>query len=118
LEFRADEGRRWWCNGNELAEMKGMYDIDLAISPCTNTLPIRRLSMNVGESIALNAVWVRFPDFSVLPLSQQYTRLGDRRYAYESRGGQFRAELEVDDLGLVITYGAFWHRVAELAEGS
>lgn len=59
----------------------------------------------------MNAVWIRFPDMSVLVLSQRYTRLAERMYRYESRGGEFTADLEVDDLGLVMRYGTFWERI-------
>ena len=66
----------------------------------------------VGEAADLSAVWVRFPELSVQRLPQRYTRLAERRYRYESNGGAFMAELEVDDLGLVIAYEGIWQRIA------
>jgi hypothetical protein len=78
----------------------------------TNTLPIRRLAPAIGESIDVTAAWVRFPELTLEPLPQRYTRLSERRYRYESNGGAFVAELEVDDAGLVITYEGGWERVA------
>jgi len=96
----------------EIASIAGCLDLDLAFSPSTNILPLRRLGLGAGESGEATAAWVRFPDLSVEPLPQRYTRLDERRVRYESRGGAFTAELEVDDLGLVVRYPPFWERVA------
>ena len=43
------------------------------------------------------AAWLRFPSFRLEVLEQTYRRLADRRYRYESAGGSFAAELDVDD---------------------
>lgn len=86
-------------------------DVDLAFSPITNTIPIRRLAPRVGASVAVTALWVRFPALSVEPLRQSYTRLAQRHYRYESVTG-YTATVEVDDLGLVVAYGDVWERVA------
>jgi len=54
---------------------------------------------------------VKFPEFTVEPLSQRYTRLTTTTYRYESNTG-FSADIVVDDLGLVITYPGGWDRIA------
>jgi uncharacterized protein len=96
----------------EIPAVAGCLDVDLAFTPATNILPLRRLGLAVGESRELTAAWVRFPDLSVEPLAQRYTRLDERRMRYESRGGSFTADLEVDELGLVVSYPPLWERVA------
>jgi uncharacterized protein len=90
--------------------LDGCMDVDIGVTPATNTLPIRRLNLQVGESAEVTAAWVRFPELTVEPLAQRYTRLDERRYRYESASG-FSAELEVDELGLVVRYGDIWERV-------
>jgi len=97
---------------DDVAALHGLVDVDLGFSPVTNTLPIRRLDPAIGEAIAVTAAWVRFPELTVEPLSQRYIRLAERRYLYESAGGAFVAEIEVDDLGLVTTYEGGWRRIA------
>ena len=92
---------------------RGLFDIDLSLSPATNTLPLRRLAPAIGEAIAPTAVWVIFPELTIERLPQRYTRLDDRRYRYESHGGAFQANIEVDDLGLVVSYEGLWQRIAE-----
>jgi uncharacterized protein len=106
----AVRGGSWTCNGAVLAEFQGLIDIDLGFSPCTNTLPIRRLHLQKGEQSSFTAVWLRFPELRFERLDQKYTRLAGQRYRYESGGGTFTAELAVDELGLVTTYGDYWKR--------
>jgi uncharacterized protein len=92
--------------------LHGLTDVDLGITPATNTLPIRRLDPAIGEAVAVTAAWVRFPELTIEPLPQRYIRLADRRYRYESAGGAFVTEIEVDDLGLVTKYERGWKRIA------
>lgn len=111
LELAVESGR-WYAQGREIRKVRGSIDVDLGWSPSTNTLPIQRLGLRVGESSGpLTMAWVRFPELTVEPLAQEYLRLSRRRYRYVSRKGSFRAELEVDRDGLVVTYGDFWRRI-------
>jgi hypothetical protein len=100
----------WRTSGRQLHELVGCDDIDLSITPATNTLPIRRLNLAVGSSQVVVAAWMRFPDLTLQPLSQRYTRLATDIYRYESDTG-FSAELTVDDLGLVSHYSGAWERI-------
>jgi hypothetical protein len=103
----------WRSSGQELPALHGCDDVDLAVTPATNTLPIRRLSLQVGASESVIAAWVKFPELTVQPLSQRYTRLGKDTYRYQSNTG-FSAEVVVDDLGLVTTYPGGWERIGSL----
>jgi hypothetical protein len=115
LQLTVDDQQRWWQAGSELAECAGLIDIDLAVTPSTNTLPIRRLQLAVGENSSVTAAWVRFPELTIQPLAQRYTRLAEYRYQYLSIDHHYQAELEVDELGLVIQYGDWFERVATQA---
>ena len=56
--------------------------------------------------------WISAPELTVRPMRQGYTRLAERRYLYESlEGSGFKAELEVDEDGLVIDYEGVFRRV-------
>jgi hypothetical protein len=110
LKIDAQDGH-WLENGRENQTVKGAVDIDLGWSPSTNTLPIRRLKLKVGEtSGGFSAAWVRFPELTLQSLPQEYVRLADRQYRYSSRGGSFVAKLLVDDNDLVLDYEGFWRR--------
>lgn len=112
IELRRDERGVWWKDGERVDGMDGLPDVDLGVTPATNTLPIRRLGLEIGASAEVDAVWVRFPELELERLPQQYTRLEERRYRYESAGGAFVADLEVDAEGLVVGYGELWERIA------
>ena len=111
LELTADGSGKWWQDDTELLHLRGLIDADISVSPATNTLPIRRCGLSIGESVEVTAAWVRLPALSIEPLSQEYTRAGQHDYRYASRGGAFTADLTVDDFGLVVRYGEYWERV-------
>jgi uncharacterized protein len=119
LTLSVDDQRRWWCDGREITAVTGCFDFDINLSPSTNTLPIRRLALARGGESDVTAAWIRFPELTVEPLPQRYVRSGDRLYRYSSNGGEFTADIEVDELGLVVSYPPLWERVGSAAtEGS
>lgn len=108
----ATESGQWYENGRENKTVAGALDIDLGWSPSTNTLPVKRLNLQIGQTSGeFMAAWVRFPDLTLQPLPQEYVRLADRQYRYSSRSGAFVANLLVDNDDLVLDYEGFWQRV-------
>ncbi|GAA1972113.1 putative glycolipid-binding domain-containing protein [Isoptericola halotolerans] len=109
LELAHDDGQ-WRADGSARPDLAGAVDIDLAFSPFTNTLPIRRLDLAVGESAAIVTAYVDPESFTVTIDPQRYTRLAAERYLYESRDSDFRREIAVDDDGLVVDYPGLFTR--------
>ena len=112
VSIRADSSRSWEINGVSCPELRGCTDVDLNFSPSTNLLPIRRLSLAVGQRSEVHAAWLRFPDFTLQRLEQIYTRLAKQTYRYESAGATFVAEIQVNDAGLPVSYGNIWRSEA------
>jgi hypothetical protein len=56
--------------------------VDLSITPLTNTLPIRRLKLGVGESAEIATAYVAIPDMEASLDRQRYTRVAFDRYRY------------------------------------
>lgn len=110
MVITADQRRQWFLNGEPLDHLAGCSDIDLGFSPVTNTLPIRRLKLEIGAAAEVVAAWVKFPELVMEPLAQWYSRLGEWTYRYESASG-FSAMLEVDAFGLVTPYERLWERL-------
>jgi hypothetical protein len=106
--WRSGEG-----DGAHAPEFDGTFDVDLGFTPATNLLPIRRLSLDVGQSAPVRAVWLQFPEFQLQPFQQTYTRLTKDTYRYQSEGG-FESEITVDERGLPVTYRDGWERIAQL----
>ncbi len=121
LHLIIDERQRWWLQNKgeqqELTRLRGCIDIDLGITPATNTLPIRRKPLPLGHTVESKAAWVRFPNLDIEVLLQRYTRLTESHYQYESGNGDFTTEIEVDEMGMVIHYPDSWQRLAVQAVG-
>jgi hypothetical protein len=97
----------------EVLHLEGCEDVDLMVSPYTNTPALAAHPLGSGESRKLRVAWVRFPELVVHPVEQEYTRLdavaGTARYRYRNLESGFVAELSVDAAGLVLDYGP-WKR--------
>jgi len=102
----------WSIGATEATALEGCDDIDLGFSPSTNLLPIRRLALPVGAHSVVRAAWIRFPELTAEVLVQTYTHVSADRYVYESAGGTFRRELQVDAFGCVIDYPGIWRAEA------
>jgi hypothetical protein len=107
------DGSGSWTNGAGLAQqhLEGAIDIDISVTPFTNTLPIRRLGLKVGQAAEIVVAYIQLPSLEIIVDRQRYTRLEDSRYRYESVDSDFRRDIEVDDDGLVITYPGLFRRV-------
>jgi len=81
---RARDG--WRVGGRPRADLAGCVDVDLAFTPATNLLPIRRLRLAEGAAADVPAAWLRFPELDVRRLDQRYTRRSEGTYTYRSPG--------------------------------
>ena len=94
-------------------DLDGAIDVDLPITPFTNTLPIRRLRLRAGESADLRMVYIVPAEGKAVIDPQRYTCLEPlRRYRYAALDIDFGREIEVDADGLVVTYPELFRRVA------
>ncbi len=116
LDLQAMDGKRWRLNGAPAPALDGCSDFDLEWSPVTNVFPIRRLNAVPGAQEQVSAIWLRMPALTVEVSNQRYTCLDATRYLYESLESGFSATLDIDDLGLPISYGRIWMRIADWAE--
>ncbi|MPZ89412.1 MAG: hypothetical protein GEU81_15355 [Nitriliruptorales bacterium] len=111
IAMSTDAAGHWLVNGQAATGLNGCTDVDLGWTPATNTLPMRRLNLQVGETASITAAWVRFPELVIEPSVQTYDRLDEWRWRYSS--GAFAADLKVDPECLVLRYGAkLWTAVA------
>lgn len=108
---RTPDGRWDHDLTHERTDLGDCVDIDIAVTPLTNTLPIRRLNLAVGESAEISVVYVTVPNLTLAPAPQRYTRLDDSTYRYESLDSDFVADITVDEHGLVTDYPGLFRRV-------
>jgi uncharacterized protein len=108
IELLVDSAQHWQINGVECPTVTGCIDVDLGFSPSTNLLAIRRLDLDIGEEAKAQAAWLSFPGFTLEVLEQLYRRNQEASYHYESAGGSFVAELEVNATGFITQYPGLW----------
>lgn len=114
IVLRSHRGDGWEVDGELMSYLDGCPDVDFGWTPATNTVPIRRLGLDVGETASITAAWVRFPELDVVASEQRYRRLAIDRWQYTS--GEYDYELVIDpDTGLVLSYGDDLWRAAVTA---
>lgn len=113
LSLQTDGKGKWQDGvGKALPELDGCTDIDIWPTPFTNSFPIRRCAMHIGQRREFRMAWVCAPEMTVQAQPQAYTRLSDRLYLFESLNGSgFKAELAVDEDGIVLDYPGLFQRV-------
>jgi len=111
VDVAADADSRWRVNGELHEAVSGCVDVDLAFTPATNLIPIRRLALPIGKEAKIDVAWLEFPSFSLKRLEQVYRRTDDKAYTFESGGGSFTARLRVNDVGFVTDYPGLWRAV-------
>lgn len=114
LELRSDGNGRWQdAQGVQLRQLDGCIDIDIWPTPLTNSFPLWRSPLQLRQRKEFLMAWVAAPDLTVQAKQQAYTRLADRLYLFESLDGSgFKAELSVDEDGLITDYPGIFKRVS------
>ena len=112
----ATDGWRWTVDGRHRPELDGVTDLDVAASPLTNAIPIRRLGhLAVGEEAVMDVAWIDVPSLAVHRVQQVYARLDAVdgldawRYADDEHGA---CALTVDDDGVVVDCEGFAERLS------
>jgi uncharacterized protein len=112
LWLGADGTGRWGeMNGAHRPDLAGCTDVDLAVTPFTNSIPIRRLALGVGEGADVIAAMVDVDTLGVVPVRQRYRRLALRRFEYTNLDSGYSTEFDVDEYGLVHDYPAEFRRL-------
>lgn len=114
LQLSSDGEGHWRDeDGRPRAEFDGCLDIDLAATPFTNTLPIRRSGLTVKNGRREFAMlFVPFDTLEPYAINQFYTCLtDDRLYRFETADGSFTADLPLDEDGLVTDYPDLFQRL-------
>jgi hypothetical protein len=103
-------------SGARVEALAGCMDIDIAVTPATNTLAILRLGLAPGESAQTLAAYLPAPKGAdaprpPAPARQLYTCLTRTQYRYKSLTTGFTAEIEIDSNALVLDYPETFRRL-------
>ncbi|MEL6893170.1 MAG: putative glycolipid-binding domain-containing protein, partial [Actinomycetota bacterium] len=107
------DGRGRWgeVNGVHRPDLDGCEDVDVNCTPFTNTLPIRRLDLEVGDYAEITAARIDVEILGVVPTTQRYERVAPQRWSYRNVDSGFETEFAVDEYGLVLDYPDTFRRV-------
>jgi hypothetical protein len=99
-----------------LPDLSEAIDIDIQNSPLTNTMPILRHGFQNGGSGDFLMAFVTTPSLRVEASPQRYEHVrgtdAGSVVRYISRDGDFTADLELDEQGLLVFYPRLARRVA------
>jgi hypothetical protein len=112
LTFESDGAGHWKSGDRDATQFQGCIDIDIPLTPFTNTLPINRLNMPIGSERQIQVFYIDLLEGRLSALDQKYIRREAHLYHYENIPNDFEADIEVDAEGLVIDYPALFKRTA------
>lgn len=116
FDIRCQEGHRffqlsghklneqWIIDEQEYPQFKDCLDIEIAVTPFTNTLPISRLKLEIGESISIPVLYINPLEEQFTLVQQAYTKLAENTYHYRNIWSDFEATITVDADGFVVEY--------------
>jgi hypothetical protein len=111
IEYTSDGRGNWFSNGEPDERFTGCNEIDISVTPFTNTLPVKRLGLQVGEQRKIKVLYIDILEQEIKPVEQLYTRLGDSTYKFENVADDFKAEILFDADALVVDYPGLFKRV-------
>jgi hypothetical protein len=103
LELERSEDR-WLVNEQYDERFGDCRDIDISLTPFTNTIPIRRLELQDGECREIEVIYIDVLEKKVKSMKQSYMRVSEGKYVYKNTDGSFRAELLTDGDGMIVSY--------------
>ena len=101
----------WVINGKIDPLYSGFEFIDISLTPFTNTLPIRKLRLSHRQEKEINVIYLNILEDYIKPVKQKYRKNSELKFRYENIPNDFEADIEVDELGLVILYPSLFEKV-------
>ncbi len=94
------------------SDFNGAEDVDVALSPMFNALPIRRLGLHKdATTVDVPVLYLYLPSGAVEPATLQYTSHGAGTDAIDVVSPVTTSTITADDLGFVIDYAGLAERV-------
>lgn len=98
------EGDGRWTDANEehIPELDGILDVAIPWTPLTNSLPINRLPMEVGEVHDIPVLQISLPDLVLQKATHRYTRVSGEEILFQDGTGK-DSQIQIDSEGIVVT---------------
>lgn len=104
----------WEINNVINLDFKGFNFIDISLTPFTNTLPINNLKLSENDAQEVKVIYIDVLNNIIKPVTQQYTRIATHTYHYDNLQTDFKADILVDESGLVVHYPKLFDKIAEI----
>ena len=114
LRLQSDGEGRWSdpLTGEHLPQLDGCIDVDIAATPFTNTLPIRRCPWARGQIRTFSMAYVSVPELVASKVQQRYVCIEEKKaFLFQTIPADFQAELSVDTDGIVVDYPGLFRRL-------
>ena len=108
------ENDSWLLNNAKANEFNNCFDIDISLSPLTNSLAVNRLKLSNNQEQKIKVIYINILEQELKPVEQIYKRLSKTKYLYQNVPNDFEAEIEVDESGFVVSYPSLFKRTALL----
>jgi len=106
LFLQSDGSGKWYSGDVELVDLDGAIDVDISITPFSNTLPINRFNWGEGEVRDFYMVYIDVPSLELKKIKQQYKFIGNsiegKKFQYKCR--DYETIITVDQSGIVEDY--------------
>lgn len=112
FSFESDGRGNWATHGVHTEQFEGCMDIDIPLTPFTNSLPINRLHLAMNAEQEIQVIYLDVLQWEIRSVRQKYIRLSETEYHYENVPNDFEAKIVVDQLGLVVDYPSLFVRTA------
>jgi uncharacterized protein len=102
--LQRSSNEHWLLNGKEHEQFDGCTDVDIPLTPFTNTLPVNRLKLPIGTEQKIKVIYIDLLQQTLSSVHQRYVRTSKDIYHYENIPNDFEADIRTDDFGFVIDY--------------
>jgi uncharacterized protein len=112
IRLEKDFAGNWLSGDDKDDRLKDCIDVDISITPFTNTLPINRLKLSKDAEQKIKVVYINILEEEINSVEQSYQCLSATKYLYKNVPNNFEAEITVDESGFVIDYPLLFERTA------
>ena len=112
LRLFSDTNGNWYNQEKKpLPRLSGCVDVDITLTPFTNSLPIHRLSFLPDQPRSIAVAYIQLPEGKVDRAEQIYTQQAADLYRFEQPALNFTADIRVDANGFVTDYPDLFRRL-------
>jgi uncharacterized protein len=111
VSLNRDNYDNWLQDRIQKEEFSGCREIDISLTPLTNSLITRGRSFVTGEPQKVKVVYIDVLELQIKPVEQVYTQFADSTFQFENTNDDFKALIEFDDHGLVTRYPGLFEMI-------